>query len=224
MIYFRFNKIFCIIFKYPINIEWFIYKKFSNGIFLYSRVKFMNKVTRNRYDFERIESFFTRKNISRYFPIIQNVNLHLAFTYFTKRLQWKKKKREKISIIIIILTSARNFLSFFLFYSRSKFLRRNSFITSFHLFVSFFFFLSFFLYLSFLQNVSSYRIASTKVIRAIFMFLQFFILIQADKGEHVDYNSLSSSEALKLIHVLRMIVGLLGFIVLNSLRTVISDQ
>lgn len=56
------------------------------------------------------------------------------------------------------------------------------------------------------------------------MFLQFFILIQADKGEHVDYNSLSSSEALKLIHVLRMIVGLLGFIVLNSLRTVISDQ
>lgn len=135
----------------------------------------------------------------------------------------EKKKREKISIIIIILTSIRNFLSFFLFYSRSKFLRRNI-----HHFVSpfrfFFFFLSFFLYLSFLQNVSSYRIASTKVIRAIFMFLQFFILIQADKGEHVDYNSLSSSEALKLIHVLRMIVGLLGFIVLNSLRTVISDQ
>lgn len=56
------------------------------------------------------------------------------------------------------------------------------------------------------------------------MLLQFFILIQADKGEYVDYNSLSSSEALKLIHVLRMIVGLLGFIVLNSLRTVISDQ
>lgn len=223
MIYFRFNKIFCIIFKYPINIEWFIYKKFSNGIFLYSRVKFMNKVTRNRYDFERIESFFTRKNISRYFPIIQNVNFHLAFTYFTKRLQWKKKKRKDFyhHHNFNIYTKFPFFFSFL--FSIEIFKKKYSSLRFTFSFL-FFFFLSFFLYLSFFQNVSSYRIASTKVIRAIFMFLQFFILIQADKGEHVDYNSLSSSEALKLIHVLRMIVGLLGFIVLNSLRTVISDQ
>lgn len=174
MIYFRFNKIFCIIFKYPINIEWFIYKKFSNGIFLYSRVKFMNKVTRNRYDFERIESFFTRKNISRYFPIIQNVNLHLAFTYFTKRLQWKKKKREKISIIIIILTSARNFLSFFLFYSRSKFLRRNI-----HHFVSpfrFFFFFSIFFSVSIFSSkcvIVSHRIYESNT-RDFYVFTIFY--------------------------------------------------
>lgn len=113
------------------------------------------------------------------------------------------------------------YLFSFYFYSRSKFLRNIHHFVSFS-FVSFFFiFLS---PLSFLQNVLVSHCIYESNTRDFLCFYNFFILIQADKGEHVDYNSLSSSEALKLIHVLRMIVGLLGFIVLNSLRTVISDQ
>lgn len=114
-------------------------------------MKFTNKVTRNRYDFESIESFVTRKNISRYFPIIQNVNLHLGL-HILRNIHndpyFRRFKKKKISII-----TAWNFLSFFLFLF--LFSIEQIFLKNIHYFVSFLFrfFFIFFPYLSFLQNM-----------------------------------------------------------------------